>query len=97
MMKTIMRVLNGCLGSALIAMLLVNPVLSAPPYRDGRPQGQGESRGRPQGPNGYAPPNAGDQRRMERGERRDGALTNEERQALHRDLDKANRELYRRR
>lgn len=35
-------------------------------------------------------------RRMEREERRE-RMSEEERQALHRDLDKANRELYRRR
>ncbi len=37
------------------------------------------------------------ERRMERDGRRDGALSEEERRGLHRDLDRANRELYRRR
>ncbi|MGE5526569.1 MAG: hypothetical protein ACM3SS_22865 [Rhodospirillaceae bacterium] len=36
-------------------------------------------------------------RRMERDDRRDGRLSDEERRGLHQDLDRANRELYRRR
>ena len=44
-----------------------------------------------------APPQQPD-RRFERDDRRDGgALSEEERRGLHRDLDRANRELYRRR
>jgi len=43
---------------------------------------------------GQAPP---PERRMQRDDRRDGALSEEERRGLHRDLDRANRELYRRR
>lgn len=35
-------------------------------------------------------------RRRERDERRNGRLTDEERRELHRDLDRAHRELYRR-
>jgi hypothetical protein len=35
--------------------------------------------------------------RPQREERRDQAFTEDERRALHRDIDKANRELYRRR
>ena len=38
-----------------------------------------------------------EQRRPERDDRRGGAMTEEERRGLHQDLDKANRELYRRR
>jgi hypothetical protein len=38
-----------------------------------------------------------EQRRPERDDRRSGAMTDEERRGLHQDLDKANRELYRRR
>lgn len=44
------------------------------------------------GPHRGPPPD----RRMERDERREGALSEEERRGLHRDLDRANRELYRR-
>jgi hypothetical protein len=50
------------------------------------------------------PPAKGDQwrdprreRQPERGQRGQGRLTDEERKDLHRDLDRANRELYRRR
>jgi hypothetical protein len=48
---------------------------------------------------GQAPPGQAPQpdRRMQRDDRRDGALSEEERRGLHRDLDRANRELYRRR
>lgn len=44
------------------------------------------------------PPHRGPppERRMDREERRGGALSDEERRSLHRDLDRANRELYRR-
>ena len=38
-----------------------------------------------------------DVRREQRADERQGRLTDDERRALHRDLDKANRELYRRR
>jgi hypothetical protein len=37
------------------------------------------------------------ERRPERDDRRQGAMSEEDRRSLHRDLDKANRELYRRR
>lgn len=64
---------------------------------DGRRGGQ--EQGRPSqrdqaGPRRDAPPQ---ERRMDRGDRRDGAMSDEERRALHRDLERANRELYRRR
>lgn len=64
---------------------------------DGRQGPPGQSRG-PQreqsGPwRGGPPP----ERRMERDDRRDGRLSEEERRGLHQDLDRANRELYRRR
>jgi hypothetical protein len=36
-------------------------------------------------------------RHLQRNDRRDGALSDEDRRALHRDLDRANRELYRKR
>jgi hypothetical protein len=36
-------------------------------------------------------------RHVDRDRRRDGAFSEEERRGLHRDLDRANRELYRRR
>ena len=55
-------------------------------------------RGPPGPPPGFErrePPR--DVRREQRADERQGRLTDDERRALHRDLDKANRELYRRR
>ncbi len=46
---------------------------------------------------GEQPRDARRERRAEREERSPGRLTEDERRELHRDLDKANRELYRRR
>ena len=83
--------------AALLALWVMSPAFSAQPGPDwGRRGGQDPRGGQNQraGPQPQVP----DQRRMEQApQRREGALSDEERRGLHRDLDKANRELYRRR
>jgi hypothetical protein len=78
--------------------LLVPPVADARGWRDGfglalQAQGQGQSAKKAPGP--YQ---RGDRdKRPEQGKRhKGGRLTQEERRNLHRDLDRANREIYRR-
>jgi hypothetical protein len=91
-----LRTVKDLSVAALVALLAVSPVYAAGGGgRDGGGRGAQEPRGRPDDRGGYGRP---DYRRMEREpQRRDGALSDEERRGLHRDLDKANRELYRRR
>ena len=71
---------------------LAGPAAAAwgPPGFDVQAQGGGRGRGQERAQPGrdYRP-----ERRPERDERRD-RLNDDERRALHRDLDKANRELY---
>jgi hypothetical protein len=80
---------------AVVLMAFATSLSWSAPW-EGRRGQQEQPRG-PQreqaGPGRGAPPD----RRMERDERREGALSQEERRALHQDLDRANRELYRRR
>lgn len=92
-----MKVLVGVL--AVAATLLVQPVVAAP--RDFRPGLQAQERRVPQR---QAPREREVERERERrvvpadgAERRQGRLTDEERRDLRRDVDRANRELYRRR
>ena len=60
-------------------------------------QGQAQKgQGRAQEPRQRGGRDSGFERQREREDRR-GQLSDDERRALHRDLDKANRELYRRR
>lgn len=58
-------------------------------------QSQQERRGPPAKGNQWRDPRR--ERPPERGQRSPGRLTDDERKDLHRDLDRANRELYRRR
>lgn len=80
--------------AVLLALLTTSSSWGAPwDSRRGPPeQPRGPQRGQA-GPWQAPPP----ERHMERDNRRDGALSDEERRGLHRDLDRANRELYRRR
>lgn len=81
--------------AALLVALTASTAWSAPwdgrrgaPDRERPPQ-------REQAPGQWRSPPP--DRHAERFDRRDGALSEEERRGLHRDLDRANRELYRRR
>ena len=84
----------------LLLMVVAGALLGAPlaEARDGRPgfsayaQAQGQS-----GKKGQGQPERGDRdKRGEQDKRQQGRLTREERRELHRDLDRANREIYRR-
>jgi hypothetical protein len=78
---------------------LVTPALSAPWGHSGKasdPQAQKGRQAREQGGPPGAPPMP-PQRQTQGDPRRDQQMNEDERRALHRDLDKANRELYRRR
>lgn len=80
----------------LLAALAALPAWGAPPWdarRAGPDPQRGAQREDASGQRRGPPP----ERRMERDGRRDGALSDEERRGLHRDLDRANRELYQRR
>lgn len=83
-----------------IVMAMVLAVLAAPAVA--QPGGyfdhyaQRDSKGR-QASRDERPRQLQPERRPERDDRRQGAMSEEDRRALHRDLDKANRELYRRR
>lgn len=84
-----------------LVLLAVACVLLAPPIagaRDGRPvfSLQAQEKARPAKKS--APPvQRGERdRRGERDKRHQNRLTDEERRNLHRDLDRANREIYRR-
>jgi hypothetical protein len=89
--------MKAWLSGAMVGVLLSTLAFAAPPGRDGSGRGAQEPRGRQDDRAAYQR-NAPNQRRMEPApQRREGALTDEERQGLHRDLDKANREIYRRR
>ena len=79
----------------VLALSVVLPAWGAPwdARRPGQEQQRGPQREDRAGPWRGAPQD----RRMERDGRRDGALSDEERRGLHRDLDRANRELYQRR
>jgi len=80
-------------ASAMAVMLLVQPVADAA-QRDGRPGLQAQERRAPP----RQPPGQREQRPApERGDRYLGRLTEEERRELRRDVDRANREIYRRR
>lgn len=85
-------------GLSLIALagaLLLPPVAEA---RDWRPgfgaslQAQGEHMKKAPGPH----QRGGRDKRGEQDKRHQGRLTEEQRRELHRDLDRANREIYRR-
>jgi hypothetical protein len=87
----------------VVAAGLVGPAAAASwPYSRLIPEMQGGGRGQGGGGSGQergesrrdGPPRQ--ERRAERDERRD-RMSEDDRRALHRDLDKANRELYRRR
>ncbi len=87
------------LAAAWLAFLIANPLWAAGPWGNPPSRGQQDRGARPDNRgsyNGNVPPPPQDQR-MQRDAQRRGALTDEERRGLHRDLDKANRELYRRR
>ncbi|HUF82816.1 MAG TPA: hypothetical protein VMN03_16900 [Burkholderiales bacterium] len=86
--------MNGLLIVLAATALLLAPIAEG---RDGRPgvraqaQGQSEAKKRP------GPVQRGERpRRPDQGKRAPGRLTQEERRDLHRDLDRANREIYRR-
>jgi hypothetical protein len=86
-----MRVLLG--ASAMAVLLLLQPVAVAA-QRDFRPGLQAQERRAPP----RQPPGKREQRAApDRGERYLGRLTEEERRELRRDVDRANREIYRRR
>jgi hypothetical protein len=85
------------LSLAMAASAATGPAATAWDYGAFSPQAQAQ-RGPPGPPPGVErrePPR--DMRRGERVDERPGRMTDDERRALHRDLDKANRELYRRR
>ena len=81
----------------LLAVLSAVSVAPAAPW-EGRRGGPEQQRGaQPQDQQGQWRGGPPPDRRMDRDDRRGGALSEEERRGLHRDLDRANRELYRRR
>ena len=77
-------------------LLLAQPVADA---RDFRPGGGPRMQAQDQFKRGGAPrkPDRDRFQRAEPEKRKPGRLTQEERRELHRDLDRANREIYRRR
>jgi len=79
----------------LLAALAALPASGAP--WDARRPGPDPQRGGAQREDRSGQRGQPQDRRMERDGRRDGALSDEERRGLHRDLDRANRELYQRR
>lgn len=89
-----MKALLGAIG--IVLTLQAQPALAAPPGF--RPGVQADDRRAPQR-KAPAPREVQRERRAvpDRDERRSGRLTEEERRELRRDVDRANRELYRRR
>lgn len=89
--------MKAFLGAVMFALVLSAPPAAASHERGaafGFRPGLQAQQGPPRHVKGDQPR---DVRRERREERPPGRLTEEERRELHRDLDKANRELYRRR
>jgi hypothetical protein len=88
----------------IAAAVLTGPAAAAswpyshliPEAQSGGGRGQGSGGGRDRGESRRDAPPPQQDRRAERDERRE-RMSEDDRRALHRDLDKANRELYRRR
>lgn len=86
--------MKGLIVAITLAVGLIGPAAAASWGYSGFQldvQGKGRSGGQERGPGRDQRP----ERRADRDDRRD-RLNDDERRALHRDLDKANRELYRR-
>ena len=91
---------GGCLVKRLL-LLVVTCALLLPPVAFAREWGRGfgalvQAQGQPmkKGPGQFQRGDPG--KRGEQDKRNQGRLTQEERRELHRDLDRANREIYRR-
>jgi hypothetical protein len=82
------------LAFAVVLALMAPPASAAWGYALDAQAQKGQGRGPDSGARGR---DSGAGRHAQRDDRRSDQLNDEERRALHRDLDKANRELYKRR
>jgi hypothetical protein len=93
------RRVKGLLLTIGTCILLAAPAVDARDWRSSMlAQAQGQPRGKgPGGPNqGRGQRGEHDKQQGGQNQRDQGRMTQEERQGLHRDLDRANREIYRR-